>query len=89
MGQNWPRETRESDEVAVRKPVRFNDIDKDLFLAKLCEVNGPDDVHTCASKISESLYTSAVSSRADPAQHRDDGGLDSWAGQLSDASGKL
>lgn len=31
LGQHWPWGTRKSDEVEVRKPVRFNDIDKDFF----------------------------------------------------------
>lgn len=69
LGKHWPWGTREPDEVALRKSV--NDIDNDLLLSKLSEVNircdEPVDVHTCTSKISESLYISVVSSSVEPA----------------------
>lgn len=88
LGQHWPWGTQKPGEVKVRKAVRFNDIDKDLFLSNLSKVSircdGTDDVHTSALKICESLYLSATSSPANPVQHREVGGLDRWAGLLSD-----
>lgn len=57
-------------------------------MSNLSEVSiscdGTQDVHTRALKICESLYLSATSSSANPVQHREDGGLDRWAGLLSD-----
>lgn len=88
LGQHWPWGTQKPGEVKVRKAVRFKNIDKDLFLSNLSKVSircdGTDDVHKSALKICESLYLSATSSPADPVQHWEVGGLDCWAGLLSD-----
>ena len=88
LGQHWSWGIRKPDEVVVRKPIKIDNIDKDLFLSKLSEANMrcevTDDLHAFAAQISESLYMSAASSRASPMRHRDEGSLCRWARLLSD-----
>lgn len=88
LGEHWSWGSSVDNDRKVRKPIRFESIDKNLFLSNLSEMDlrcdKPDDVHAIALRVSESLYLSAASSRASRVSPLEDGSHDRWSRLLSD-----
>ncbi len=87
LGEHWSWGNELAAEGVVHKPIRYDSIDKNIFLSNLSEIDfscdGPEDVHALALRISESLYLSAAYSRVNQVSAQEDGGHNRWARLLS------